>query len=264
VPSVPPEITTLATYEKERAIAEAEAAAAADELAELKKQLDKEELMVVSQVINQRSGVADRLREGVAQAQTELAALHDKGYSDQHPECRELLARIDMLEKNYNAEIDEGLRIQSETQAINPVRMELLTRAAQLEGALAAATATRESMDAELGTLKSRIAALPGAMERVAGLQTELEVKAAVYEVVTNAYEMASVEAEEMAPKFTVLDEAIVPPKKIGPSGTRVCVATVIAGMLLGVMIAPSRDRARQARRKAREAEAGPEEGTSC
>ncbi len=259
VPSMPPEITTLATYEKERVIAAAEESAAADELTELKRQLDAEELMVLSQVVNQRSSVADRLREEAARAQAELAALHDKGYTDEHPECRELLARIGTLEQTYSGEIDEGLRTQSETEAINPVRLELLTRVAQLEGALAAASASREAMEAEVGKLMSRISALPGAMERVAALQTELEVNAAVYEVVRNAYEMARVEAEEDAPEFTVLDEAIIPPKKIAPSGTRVCVTAAIAGFLLGLMIAPSRDRARRARRKAADTETADE-----
>lgn len=253
VPSMPPELGTLATYEKERAVAAAEESAAADELAQLKSQLDEEELMIVSQVVSQRSSVADRLKEQVAEAQAELAALHDRGYSDEHPDCRDLLVRIKTLQTTYSQEIDEGLRTQSETVATNPVRSALLTRVSQLEGELAAASASRAAMDVETGKLRARIEALPGAMERVAALQTELEVKTTIYGVVTNAYEMARVEAEENAPLFTVLDEAIVPPKKIAPSGARICLATAIGGFLLGLMIAPARDRARRGRPAVRE-----------
>jgi uncharacterized protein involved in exopolysaccharide biosynthesis len=249
IPSMPPEINALATYEKERAILAADEAAAADELAELKSQLSQEELMVLSQVVSQRSTVADRLKEDVAEARAELAALHDRGYSDEHPECRDLLVRIKALEETYSQEIEEGLRTQSETMATNQVRSALLTRISALEGELAAASAGRSAMDTQVAMLRSRIAALPGAMERVAALQTELEVKATIYGVVNNAYEMARAEAEENAPKLTVLDEAIIPPKKIAPSGSRICVTAAIAGFLLGLMIAPSRDRARRARK---------------
>jgi uncharacterized protein involved in exopolysaccharide biosynthesis len=253
VPSMPPEISTLATYEKERAVAAAEEAAAADELRELKQQLDAEELMVLSQVVSQRSTVTDRLKEDVAEAQAQLAALHDKGYGDPHPECRELQVRIKALQQNIGEEIEEGLKTQSQTMAQNSVRTALLTRVSQLQGQLAAAEASREAMEAEAGKLRARIAALPGAMERVAALQTELEVKAAIYEVVTNAYEMARVEAEENAPHFQVLDEAIIPPRKIAPSGTRICLAAAIGGFLLGLMVSPCRDRARQTRRAAQQ-----------
>jgi uncharacterized protein involved in exopolysaccharide biosynthesis len=253
VPSMPPEINTLAAYEKERAIAAAEEAAAADELRELKQQLDAEELMILAQVVSQRSTVTDRLKEDVAEARAQLAALHDKGYGDQHPERRELQVRIKALEENIGEEIDEGLRTQSETMAQNPVRAALLTRVSQLQGELAAAEASRGAMEAEVGRLRARIEALPGAMERVAALQTELEVKARIYEVVTDAYEMARVEAEENAPHFQLLDEAIIPPRKIAPSGTRICLAAAIGGFLLGLMISPSRDRARRTRREAQQ-----------
>ncbi len=265
VPSMPPEINTLAAYEKERTIAAADEAAAADELSELKQQLDAEELMILSQVVSQRSSVTDRLKEDVAEARAQLAALHDKGYSDDHPECRELQVRIKTLEQNIGEEIDEGLRTQSETMAHNPVRPALRSRISQLQGELAAAEASRGAMETEVGRLQARIAALPGAMERLGALETELKVKAAIYEVVTNAYEMARVEAEENAPLFTVLDEAIVPPRKVAPSGTRICLATAIGGFLLGLMIAPARDRARRARQKAQEEPQGqgePDDGS--
>lgn len=253
VPSMPPEVNTLATYEKERAIAAADEAEAANELAQLRSQLDDEELMVLSQVVSQRSSVADRLKEDMAEARAELAALHDRGYSDEHPDCRDLLVRIKTLEETYSQEIEQGLRAQSETMATNPVRSALLTRISALEGELAAASAGRAAMDAQISLLRSRIQALPGAMERVAALQTELEVKAAIYGVVTNAYEVARAEAEENAPVFRVLDEAIIPPRKFAPSGTRICLAAVIGGFFLGLMIAPRRDRARRVRQEPQE-----------
>ena len=242
----PPEVAALAAYEKERVMAEAEAHSASEELDQLKSQLDKEELMVLSNVMSQRSGIADRLSGDVAEATGELAELRDKGYSDEAPECRTLLARIDALQRAYADEISEGLRTQSQTMSANPVRATLLEQVATLEGTRVAASAQESALAAEVGKVTARLEQLPGAMEQIGALVQELEVKTAIYGVVTSTYEMAKADAAQEAPQFTVLDEAIIPPKKIAPSGAKTCAALAFAGFLIGVLAAPSWERRRK------------------
>jgi uncharacterized protein involved in exopolysaccharide biosynthesis len=242
----PPEVGTLAALEKERVTAEAEAHSAEEQLAQLKSQLAKEELMVLSNVMSQRSGLADRLSGDVAEATAELAELRDKGYSDEAPECRTLLARIDALQRAYADEVEEGLRTQSQTMSANPVRANLLQQVATLEGARVAASAEEGALATAVAKVSARLQQLPGAMEQIGALVQELEVKTAIYGVVTNAYEMAKADAAQDSPQFTVLDEAIVPPRKMAPSGAKTCVALAFVGFVLGALAAPSWERRRR------------------
>jgi len=242
----PPEVAALAALEKDRVTAEAEAHSASEELDQLKSQLAKEELMVLTNVLSQRSGVADRLSGDVAEATAELAELHDKGYSDETPECRNLLARIDSLERAYADEISGGLRTQSQTQSANPVRAALLQQAATLEGTRVGAEAQERVLAGAEAKINARLQQLPGAMEQIGALAQELEVKTAIYGVVTNAYEMAEADAAQEAPQFTVLDEAVIPPKKMAPSGSKTCLALAFVGFVLGALAAPSWERRRK------------------
>jgi uncharacterized protein involved in exopolysaccharide biosynthesis len=257
--TLPPEISTLATYERELAMAQADEQSAKEELDQLKSQLSREEQMVLSNVVSQRSGIADRLSGDVAEAAADLAELHDKGYSDEAPECRTLLARIDSLQRAYSDEIDKGLREQSQTMAANPVRSALLQQVATLEGDRVAAGAKASAMNSEAGKMRARLAAMPGAQEQVSALMQEVSVKTAVYEVVTNAFEMAKIDAAQDAPQFTVLDEAIIPPRKLAPSGTKTCGGLAFAGFVIGALFAPAWGRRRRRRQaKATEPEEPP------
>ncbi|MGQ9731700.1 MAG: GNVR domain-containing protein [Candidatus Zipacnadales bacterium] len=246
--TLPPEVSTLATYAQELALAEAAQVAAQDELRELNAQLSDEEQMVVSTVVNQRSSAADRLKESVAEATAQLANYHAKGYSDEAPECRALLATIETLERAYEQELEEGLRKQAETRAMNPVRMQLLQQISRLEGARAGAAARVGELRRVMAEARTRVEALPKAMERVGALTHDVQIKTQIYEAVTNAYELARAEAAESAPQFTVLDPAVIPPRKIAPSGMRTCAALALAGFLLGVLAAPAWERRRQQR----------------
>jgi len=245
--SPPPEVGALAAYESQRALAQADAHAAAEELARLRTRLDAEELMVVSTVMSQRSGSADRMRGDIAAAAAELAALHEKGYSDETPECKQLLARIESIERAYEDEVQAGLREQSETLTANPVRLDLLQAVAKLEGDRAGAEARAGALGAEAERVQARLRKMPGALEELGALSQDVEVKTAVYGVVTNAHEMAKVDAAEDAPRFTVLDEAVTPPRKIAPSGLRTCIALGFVGFVIGLLLAPSWERRRAA-----------------
>ena len=242
----PPEVETLAAFERQRVTAEAEAHAARGELGRLKEQLDAEEQMVLSNVVSQRSAMADRLKENIAEATAELAALHEKGYSDETPECRQLLARVEAIERAYADEVDEGLRTQAQTMSSNPVRETLLETVAKLEGNRAAAEAQAAALAGEVARVTGRLEQLPGAMEQIGALAQEVEVRTTLYGVVTNAYEMAKVEAAEEAPQFTVLDEAVIPPRKIAPSGLQTCVALAVVGLVAGLLAAPGWERRRR------------------
>lgn len=244
--SSPPELSTFAAYEKERVIAEAEAHSAREELKRLKSQLDDEELMIVSNVVSQRSAVADRLSGEIAEATAQLAELREKGYSDEAPECRTLLARIDALQRGYADEIEQGLRTQSQTMAANPVRSALLQQVATVEGQRVAAEVRARTLASEAAKVLGRLQELPGAMEQIGALTQELEVKSAIYGVVSNAYEMAKADAAQDAPQFTVLDEAVIPPRKIGPSGLKTCAALAIIGFVLGMLTAPAWEQRRR------------------
>ena len=251
LPAPPPEIASLAGYEKDLAVAQADQQAAQDELAKLKGELTKQDLMILSNVVSTRSGIADHMSEGVAEAAADLAQLHSKGYSDETPECRDLLARIDTMQRTYADEVAKGLQVQSQSESVNPVRQALLQQIASLEGDRVAASARVSALSTATGIVRGRVAALPGAMEQVGALMQELQVKASVYEAITGAYEMARVEAAEEAPQFTVLDPAITPPRKMAPSGAKTCGALAAAGFVLGLILAPAWDRRRRRARPA-------------
>jgi uncharacterized protein involved in exopolysaccharide biosynthesis len=68
---------------------------------------------------------------------------------------------------------------------------------------------------------------------------------------VTNAFEMAKIDAAQDAPQFTVLDEAIIPPRKLAPSGTKTCGGLAFAGLVIGALLAPAWGRRRRRREEA-------------
>ena len=168
-------------------------------------------------------------KEALAKAETDLKTTEEQiGIVSPEGEAQAGLLATAQLQAQVGVAENRlaGLRAGATEQ--NPQVVEARTQLGDLQGQLARMQASTGSRKTGGGLASTR--ELPGLSLEYARKQRELKLREAVFNGLTQQYEKARLAAIDPGPQLQIVDRAIVPERKAGPS-RRLCVTV---GVLLG------------------------------
>jgi len=189
----------------------------------------------LEQVIASRNPVLGQLTQKLADAKVELNAAQAGGKTDTHPDVLELRDTIQATQAELQGVVAE---VQTQvTRGANPAYDEVVSKVIALEIAQADARARSARYRAEFDSVNGRLAALPPVVRRYGELELQRQLKAELLLNIAKQLEAARLEEKRQSTdKFQVLDEALSPTTKSGPSAPRsAALATVLLGLVLGL-----------------------------
>lgn len=199
------------------AAAGAEMEAAKRSLETARRALTRQQALRISQEVTVRNPVLEALADKLAQMRLEWATEVASGKSAQHPDMVALRAAIASAE-SQEAAVAREVRA-SLTSAANPTYDDTMGKVVDLEVDLAAARARRAKYEALVSRLEAEVNNLPPVARRYAHLVRQRDMEADLVAVLAKRLEMAMMQEQmQSAKRFQVLDVAVPPVDKVGPS----------------------------------------------
>jgi uncharacterized protein involved in exopolysaccharide biosynthesis len=189
----------------------------------------------LEQVIASRNPVISALTQKLADAKVELNAARAGGKTDTHPDVLELQDTVSATEAELKGVVQE---VQTQvTRGANPAYDSVVSKVIALEISQADAQARSARYRSDFEDVSGHLAGLPPVMRRYGELELQRQLKAEVLVNIAKRLEAARLEEKrKSADKFQVLDEALPPTTKSGPSAPRsAAMATVLLGLVLSL-----------------------------
>jgi len=218
------------------AAALAEQAGVASSLKAARSRLSGQTATRLQQVIESRNPVITDLTQKLADARVSLKAAQAAGKTDTHPDVLELQDTIKATEGEL-----QGVATEVETQVsrgANPTYDEVVSKVIALEISHADVRARCARYRTDFEGVRGRLASLPPVMRRYGELDLQQQLKSELLLNIAKQLEAARLEEKRKSTdKFQVLDEAVPPTRKSGPSAPRSAAMTaVLLAVLLGVV----------------------------
>ncbi len=190
-------------------------------------QLAHEDAMRIAQEVTARNPLIAELEEKLASLETELATEREAGKSRLHPDVEQIEAAIDSIQRQL--EDVEGEVRQQVSRQTNPTYDALMSKTINLELELAGTRARKATYSAQLGEVEAELARLPPVMREYVRLSRQRQLQAELLSTLAKHLELAAIEEQrESSGKFEVLDRAVPPLHKSGPSSVRSAGATFL------------------------------------
>lgn len=187
------------------------------ELSETRVNLTREETDRIAREVIARNPKIASLHEKLAGLEAQLAAERADGKSSQHPDVRTLESRI----HNINQQLDETTK-EVQEQVVwqpNPLYDNLRDHAAQLEAQLAGLQARQESLQQEISESEGKLREFPAIAREYMDTERKRQLQSEIATTLARQLELANIQVQkDTSDTFDVLDEAVVPEKKSGPS----------------------------------------------
>ncbi len=207
-----------ATQAQTQAAAEVDSATRALEVA--RRRLTTEQADRISEEITLRNPVLIDLEEKLAQLRLDLAAALASGKSAEHPDVVALRSAVRSAEEQRSA-VAQEVR-QQLTVGPNPVYDATAGKVADLEVSLAGARARQARYGAILARWEAEAEQLPPMARQYTRLSRERDMQSDLLVTLSKRLEMAIIQEQaETSGRFQVLDTAVPPEKKSGPSSVR-------------------------------------------
>ena len=201
-------------------------------LATARRHLDSEQAMRVQTEVTARNPVISDLSQQLADLRVQLTAERDGGKKPSHPDIMALEEKINATETEL-----EGVRediLMQVSRGANPAYDALATRVTQLEIDYAQAEARTMAAQRHMSRLENRTEQMPAVLREYLMLNRDREIKQELLISLSRRLELTRIEDKrEAEDKLQVLDEAIPPLQKSGPSTVRSAAVTFILLVLV-------------------------------
>jgi uncharacterized protein involved in exopolysaccharide biosynthesis len=202
-------------------------------------ELDSQERMAVSTVSEERNPQLDDLRSRILELRRQLTEQTEvEGKSDRHPDVQRLQAELDEAEQQLTDEVSSEMLTRTRQMQVDPRYTNLVTTA--LSRSL-----EREALEAQLSTIRaeknqalSELSVLPSLSQEYGRLESQMKLKAEAVTRLTERYESARIAEAASLDYITILDRAVPPYKRSGPSLKKAVGAFGMAGLLLSTLLA--------------------------
>jgi uncharacterized protein involved in exopolysaccharide biosynthesis len=210
----------------------------ANSLSTSRSRLQREDAERISQEITQRNPMIVSLEERLARLQAELSTHLAEGKSSRHPDVVVAEAEIGDVKQQLSQVNEEVL--QQIARQPNPLRDTLLEDVTLLEVQLAGIRARQNKLRQQMEEADSALRELPPIVREYVHMDRKRRIQAETLTSLTRQLELASIEEQrESSATFQVLDEAVPPERKSGPSTVRNAAITfVLLVILLSLMLA--------------------------
>ncbi len=221
-------LTTLQDLEQQKTLADISVKQSQSQIATVSKQLKAQARMPLA--IPAESPVMQHWRQELIEQEAELSIMQ-KEFTDSHPDVVRLRAEIGETKRQLRLEVN---RVLAATQSgLAPQLTDLVVKKIATES-------QSGGLSAAISRLQSKKASLPPRLMTFSQLQGDVEVVERRYRLLTEELERARMAEAKEPTGFVILDRAVPPTKKSGPSNTKnVMLATMIGFMVavLGVFI---------------------------
>ncbi len=215
---------------------------AKEELAEIEKELAKEDPEVIGARNYELNAVRRTMEAKLVDHELTLRALLNR-YKPDSPEVTDETAIIEEIKRKI-ADAKEMI-LSSESSQRNALRETLRGRRAALLASLAGSKAQLEVIQSGADRMHQEIDALPEKQRRLASLTRDRDIAETKYRVFLDKQmqaEASMLAALDVTPSLQVLDRATPPLTPIWPNTKLLLAAGFAVGLLLGVMLATLKD----------------------
>lgn len=234
--------TRIGTATEELARIKAAEQEASQSLQTARRGLSRQQAQQVTAEVKSRNPLIVRLETESADMRVELAAARASGKGPEHPE---VIALQRSLEENESQLENVASDVLNEvTRGTNPVHEELVLQVAGFEIKAAGLQASRAERSRQLAQASEEFATLPAVARRYGELERERLILAEVLTTLRRRLEVAAIEErQDTTAKLQLLDPAIPPTEKSGPSTSQAVIASfLLSVLLLGAVWAHRRD----------------------
>jgi len=235
----------LVELTKEAARSYASAAAECEELAHslqaARGRLAEEDAMRIAEEVTARNPVIAALEEKLAELRVQLATELESGKAPSHPDLLDLQAAIDSTEHQLD-ELAEEVRQQVSRHA-NPAYDAIMSKVVALEVALSGVQARKAMHHAQLAQAREQIVGFPPVVREYVTLARERQLQSELLTTLARRLELAAIEEQrESTARLDVLDAAVPPRAKSGPSSVRSAELTfAVVAIVLSLAVAHRR-----------------------
>lgn len=217
----------------EYAKAKQEAAQAASSLEVSRKRLRREDVDRISQQVTQRNPMIVSIEDDLARLRSELSSQMAEGKSAQHPDVVVIQSEINQAQKQLTQLSDDVL--QSVTRQPNPLYDGLLADVTRLEVQLAGAKARQAQLAGDMAESEKQLRNLPPVAREYVNLSRKQTILSETIGELSKQLQLAEIEVQRNSSEsFSVLDPAVAPEEKSGPStGKSAAMTFVLLAVLL-------------------------------
>ena len=221
-----------ATMEHARTVRQAQEVAKS--LSTSRSRLQREDAERISQEITQRNPVIVSLEQRLAGLREDLATQMGDGKSSQHPDVVAVQSGISDVERQLELVTRDVL--QQVTRQPNPLHDSLLQDVTRLEVQLAGTHARQEKLSQQMDEADNALRELPPVVREYVHMNRKRQIQTETLTALARQLETANIEEQrESSDSFQVLDEAVPPERKSGPSTVKNAALTFLAiAFLLG------------------------------
>jgi len=202
----------------------------------IEKQLSSEEKVIISQTVKSADPVTRELSNQIVALQVKLNSLLVDSSPD-HPEVLRLEKKINNI--NGMLEKRSAQRVEEETYALNPVRIELQKRLNQINVEIDALKTKEKTLSIITEKFNEKVERLPDQEKEYAKLMRDYNINNGIYQNLQNKLEMAQItqrlEDSEEGIRFKLVDPPTYSKKPIKPKRKRILVLGIAAGIMVGI-----------------------------
>ena len=204
----------------------------ANSLSMSRSRLQREDAERISQEITQRNPIIVSLEQRLAGLRADLATNMGEGKSSQHPDVVVLQSAISDVERQLEAVTRDVL--QQVTRRPNPLHDTLLQDVTRLEVQLAGIRARQEKLSQQMDEAEDALRELPPVAREYVHMNRKRQIQTETLTALARQLETANIEEQrESSASFQVLDEAVPPERKSGPSTVKNTARTFVAIVVL-------------------------------
>ncbi len=194
-----------------------------------RRKLQKEDAMLIAEEVTTRNPVIAQLEGKLAELRMKQATELASGKTAAHPQVVQLKAAIADIEQQLQG-LHREVR-QQVAQRSNPTYSQLCAKVAELQINLAGALARKKQYAAQLAAINARAAKLPSVARQYVSLSREQLLQSNLLSTLAQRLELAVIEEQhqESSGRFTVLDVAVPPTHRSGPSALQWAAAAFFA-----------------------------------
>jgi capsule polysaccharide export protein KpsE/RkpR len=226
-------ITQAADLEQQKGELEGNIRQATASLAKTQQQLGGTEQFNIAPTISQNP-LVDEIKGQLIQAQTELASLRGKDFTDEWPAVKAVKAQIAALEQQLRDQVRTSV---TEQYTPDPVHIALAQKAADLASQKVGLEARQIAVDRLLGTMNGRFDSLPDKQADMVRLMRAMELSERQFDELYARLVDARNKKVMGQGNARVVQPAVEPGERVSPRKKNVAIAVVL-GMFFGALCA--------------------------
>ncbi|NPV51926.1 MAG: hypothetical protein HPY71_00170 [Firmicutes bacterium] len=207
-------IEEIASLQKLEAEAETDIEEARASLAQLRKELERQDPKLVASQTISLNPLVQEYKARLAELESSLAAAQEK-YTGKHPAVIALKAEIEEVKKSLSAEVTRI--VSAETVALNPIHQDLMGRAITAEAQIIGAEAKRDAIGRLIKGKEAALERLPQTEIDLARLMRDQRVAEEIYVMLLTKHEEMRITESMKLANIQQIDSAIVPERPIKP-----------------------------------------------